>query len=99
MIATVHTLSLGNVRGNVRLRMLVALLAGLALASGPAFGQDTSSARWEGQLISRIEFDPPQQPLTAEELARILPLKQGSPLRLEDVRDAIQKLYSTGRYS
>jgi outer membrane protein assembly complex protein YaeT len=79
--------------------MLVALLAGLALASGPALGQDTSSARWEGQLISRIEFDPPQQPLTAEELARVLPLKQGSPLRLEDVRDAIQKLYSTGRYS
>jgi len=79
--------------------MLVALLAGLAPALVPAFGQDTSAARWEGRPISRIEFDPPQQPLALEELNRILPLKVSSALRLEDVRDAIQKLYSTGRFS
>ncbi len=79
--------------------MLVALLAGLAPALVPAFGQDTSTARWEGRPISRIEFDPPQQPLALEDLNRILPLKPGSALRLEDVRDAIQKLYSTGRFS
>jgi outer membrane protein assembly complex protein YaeT len=79
--------------------MLVALLAGLAPALVPAFGQDTSAARWEGRPISRIEFDPPQQPLALEELNRILPLKAGSALRLEDVGDAIQKLYSTGRFS
>ena len=79
--------------------MLVALVAGLAPAFGPAFGQDTPTARWEGRPISRIEFDPPQQPLPLEELIRLLPLKAGSSLRMEDVRDAIQKLYSTGRFS
>jgi outer membrane protein insertion porin family len=95
MITTVHALSLKN----VRLRMLVALLAGLAPALAPAFGQDTPDARWEGRAISRIEFDPPQQPLPVDELNRLLPLKAGSPLHIEDVREAIQKLYATGRYS
>jgi outer membrane protein assembly complex protein YaeT len=84
---------------NVRLRTLVALLAGLAPAFGPAFGQDISAARWEGQPISRIEFDPPQQPLTLGELTRLLPLKAGGTLRMADVREAIQKLYSTGRFA
>ena len=83
--------------------MLVALLAGLAPAFGPVFGQvagqDTTTARWEGRLISRIEFDPPQQPLTLDELTRLLPLKAGSALRMDDVRAAIQKLYSTGRFA
>ena len=81
--------------GDVRLRMLVALLAGLS----PAFGQDTLAARWEGRTVSRIEFDPPQQPLPLEELNRLLPIKAGDALRMENVRDAIQKLYATGRYS
>lgn len=95
MITTARELSLGN----VRLRMLVALLAGLAPALVPTFGQDTSTARWEGRPISRIEFDPPQQPLALDELNRLLPLKEGSTLQLDQVRDTIQKLYSTGRFS
>jgi outer membrane protein insertion porin family len=99
MISTARALSLEN----VRLRMLVALLAGLLPAFGPVFGQvlgqDTPTALWEGRPISRIEFDPSQQPLPLEELNDLLPLKQGSPLRMEDVRAAIQKLYSTGRFS
>ena len=83
--------------------MLVALLAGLAPAFGPVFGQvlgqDTATARWEGRPISRIEFDPPQQPLPLEELNRLLPIQAGHSLRMDDVRDAIQKLYSTGRFA
>ena len=79
--------------------MLVALLAGLAPAFVPAFGQDTSTARWEGRPISSIEFDPPQQPLAREELNRLLPFKTGEALHMRDVRDAIQKLYATGRFS
>ena len=79
--------------------MLVALLAGLTPAFGPAFGQGTPTASWEGRPISRIEFEPPQQPLPLEELARLVPLKAGSPLRMEDTRAAIQNLYSTGRFS
>jgi len=103
MIATVHALAHALLLKNVRLRTLVALLAGLAPAFGPVFaqvpGQDTSAGRWEGRPISRIEFDPPQQPLTLEELNRLLPLKAGSSLRMDDVRDAIQKLYATGRFA
>jgi outer membrane protein insertion porin family len=95
MITTGHARPHALLLKNVRLRMLVALLAGLT----PAFGQQTPPARWEGRLISRIEFDPPQQPLPLEELTRLLPLKAGSSLRMEDVRAAIQKLYSTGRFS
>jgi outer membrane protein insertion porin family len=103
MITTVSALSHALLLKNVRLRMLVALLAGLATAFGPLFGQepgqDTTTARWEGRPISRIEFDPPQQPLAAEELTRLLPLKAGSTLRMDDVRDAIRKLYATGRFA
>jgi outer membrane protein assembly factor BamA len=75
--------------------MLVALLAGLS----PAFGQDTLAARWEGRTVSRIEFEPQQQPLPLEELSRLLPFKAGDALRMDQVRIAIQKLYTTGRYS
>ena len=72
---------------NVQLRMLgCAARRRSFLAFVPAFGQDTSTARWEGRTISRIEFDPPQQPLTPEGLADILPLKPGTPLRMEQVR-------------
>lgn len=99
MITTVPALSHTLLLENVRLRTLVALLAGLAPAFEPAFGQDLSTGRWEGRPISRIEFDPPQQPLPAEELARLLPLKAGGTLRMDDVRGAIQKLYSTGRFA
>lgn len=95
MITTAHALSLKN----VRLRMLVALLAGLALAFAPAFGQDTPTSGWEGRPISRIEFDPAQQPMPLEELNRLLPFKVGSSLRMDDVREAIRKLYGTGRFS
>lgn len=99
MITTVHAPAHALLLNNVRLRTLVALLAGLAPAFGPAFGQDTSAARWEGRPISRIEYDPLQQPLPLEELNRLLPLKVGGLVQLEEVRDAIQKLYATGRFS
>jgi outer membrane protein assembly complex protein YaeT len=75
--------------------MLVALLAGLF----PAFGQDTLAARWEGRTVSRIEFAPPQQPLPLEELTRLLPFKAGDPLRMDDVREAIRRLYATGQFA
>ena len=56
---------------------------------------------FEGQLITRIDFDPPLpgQPLPAPELERRMALHVGSPLHLADVRNAIQELYLTGRYA
>ena len=53
----------------------------------------------EGRVISRIDFDPPDQPLPTDELERLLPLHAGSPLKMDDVRATLQKLYETGRYS
>ncbi len=85
--------------GNVRLRTLLALLAGLAPAFAPAFGQETLTARWEGRPISRIDFDPPQPPEMREELDRILPFKAGDALGADAAREAIQRLYATGRFA
>ncbi len=52
-----------------------------------------------GKSIGQIAFEPKRQPLTPDELAGILPLKKNEPLRLAAVREAIERLYATGRYS
>src|SRR5450631_2155137 len=67
-----------------------------------ATAQDAPKAapsRFEGQTIRAIRFNPPEQPITADEFSRILPLHIGSPLHLDDVRTALAKLYSTGRFA
>jgi len=56
------------------------------------------AARYEGQPIADIQYVPPEQPLTAAELANIVPLKKGAPLRLADVHAAIERLYATGAF-
>ena len=53
---------------------------------------------YEGRRIAEIQFVPPDQPLTAKELEGLLPLKKGAPLRMADVRAAIERLYATGAY-
>ena len=75
------------------LRLLLPL-ALLAAGSLPA-----QSARYEGLVVRNIRFDPVLQPLEAAELHEILPLKIGAPLRREDVRASIQRLFATGRYA
>ncbi len=69
------------------------LLAAALTGRLPAAPQD-----YEGSTISAIEFEPSLQPLPDEELATILPVKEGEPLRLADLRDALVRLYATGRY-
>ncbi|HXM46193.1 MAG TPA: POTRA domain-containing protein [Bryobacteraceae bacterium] len=54
--------------------------------------------KYEGQPIADIQFVPPEQPLTAAELANVVPLKKGAPLRLADVHAAIERLYATGAF-
>ena len=56
------------------------------------------TTKYEGRRIAGIEFIPPEQPLTAEEIDRILPLKKGAPLLQKDVRAAIERLFATGNY-
>jgi len=50
------------------------------------------------QTIADVQFVPPEQPLTPAELANIVPLSKGAPLRLADVHAAIERLYATGAY-
>lgn len=91
-----RTLSLSFVRSPVLVLSLLAAAIGL---QGDPAGSEQDSQAIEGRRIERIQFDPKEQPLPAEELAKILPLQPGAPLRAADVREAIQKLYATGRYS
>jgi outer membrane protein assembly complex protein YaeT len=54
---------------------------------------------FEGKSIADVSFEPKEQPLTFDQLADLVPLKKNTPLSLAAVRDAIGRLYATGRYS
>src|SRR5580658_2135235 len=61
--------------------------------------RDVDDVDYEGKLILNIRFSPEEQPLEASELHEILPLKMNQPLRMSDVRAAIDRLFATGRYA
>ena len=90
MVTATPALSLFNVR-------LPVLVLVLFAAVGIAPAQEPSGL--EGRTITRIDFDPPLQPLPADGLEKILPLHAGDPLHLDSLHTTIQKLYETGRYS
>ena len=54
---------------------------------------------YEGRVIGSIAFEPPGQPLTYDQLVGMLDVKQGQPLRSEDLRASIQRLYATDEYA
>src|SRR5205085_8050642 len=74
---------------------VVCVCVSLACASGADLAP---SPDYEGRPIEKVRFEPPSQPLPQEELERLVPFRQGTPLRLAEVRDAIKRLYATGRY-
>lgn len=63
-----------------------------------ASGAMAQSSAFEGRPIVDIQF-PNGQPLDPADLARILPLKKGQPLRDGDVAHAIDGLFATGRFT
>jgi outer membrane protein assembly complex protein YaeT len=79
--------------GKVRLRLAFSFIL---FAFAPMLSAQT--ARYEGQPIADIQFVPADQPLTPAELANVISLRKGSPLRMADVHSAIEKLYATGEY-
>jgi outer membrane protein insertion porin family len=87
---------LRNVRPPVLMVLPLLLGAVAALAQDSATG---GSEAFEGRMIARIDFSPSDQPLPRPELDRLLPLHVSSPLRQIDVRQALQKLFDTGRFS
>jgi outer membrane protein assembly complex protein YaeT len=67
---------------------LFLLSHGLAAADPP----------FEGQSIVSVSFDPAEQPLAQRELNEILPVKVAQEYSAAGIRDAIERLYATGRY-
>jgi len=79
--------------------LLLSLLIGVAI--GPvACGQAASpAAGYEGRVIGRIDFDPPDQPIPRALLDKLVAIHPGERLKLADVHTAIQNLYGTGRFA
>src|SRR5215216_1419980 len=78
------------------IRPILVLCCIVSVAPQPVRGEPGA---YEGKKIARILFVPREQPLEPEEIHRILPVKEQTPLHLDDVRDAIERLYATGVYS
>jgi outer membrane protein insertion porin family len=55
--------------------------------------------KYEGLEVTNIQFEPARQPLEAEDLHDLLPVKMRQPLRMEDVRASLDRLFATGRYA
>ncbi len=53
----------------------------------------------EGKRIAMVDFDPAGQPLPRDEIERLIPVHAGDSYSAAAIRAAVQKLYSTGRYS
>ncbi len=80
-----------------RLSVPFCALVLMAVAQGPELR--AQSSKFEGLPVRNIQFNPRSQPLEAEELHQILPLRMNEPLRMSTVRDSIERLFATGRYS
>jgi outer membrane protein assembly complex protein YaeT len=78
--------------------LLVLLLAAVVIAPGQS-QSPASPEDFEGRTIARIEFDPPDQPIPVDKLQQLLPFHAGSTLHRAQLREAIEKLYQTGRFS
>jgi outer membrane protein insertion porin family len=80
-------------------------LAFLLLLAGSAAAQQhrpltiEEALKYEGLPIVSIAWEPAGQPLTAVQLARKLPFQPGSIFHEQQLREAIQNLFSTGRFS
>jgi len=75
--------------------IVAVFLLGFGLTTG-ARAQDPSA--FEGQRIADVTFDPPVQPLDGRELLEILPVKRDQIYTAANIRQAIERLYATGRY-
>src|ERR1700691_1441540 len=81
--------------------LFFSLLLGIAMAP-TAQAQDglkASAAAYEGRVVGRIDFDPPDQPIPRAQLDKLVPIHPGDRLKLADVHTTIQNLYATGRFA
>lgn len=64
-----------------------------------ASAQKADPGALDSQRIAEVRFEPERQPLSKEQIARILPLQPDGSVSAEDIRGAIKRLYATGRYA
>lgn len=76
-------------------RFLMVTMVGWTSAA-PADPSDTKS--YEGQHVVDIRFSPPEQPVASSDLEQAISLKKGTPLKMSDIRESMQRLFATGRY-
>lgn len=76
---------------------LALALAASAQESPASFLRD--ALKYEGQRIVQIDFKPADQPLSRNELVRVLPFHVGDTFHERELREAIQRLYATGRFA
>ena len=57
------------------------------------------AADYEGKPVVEIRYEPPLQPILQSDLQRLMPLRDGTRLTAEAVRQTIKQLYSSGDYS
>jgi outer membrane protein assembly complex protein YaeT len=82
--------------------LLLSLLIGVAIApaqDGPQDNSKVSAAAYDGRVVGRIDFDPPDQPIARAQLDKLVPIHAGDRLKLADVHTAIQNLYDSGRFA
>jgi outer membrane protein insertion porin family len=81
-------------------RFLLAYLPSLALLlASQAATLLAQPQKYEGRTVLNVRFDPPSQPVAAEELFRILPMKRSQTFSMKVVRESIERLFATGRYT
>jgi outer membrane protein assembly complex protein YaeT len=86
------------VRASALALLIIALCAGATRASQTPASALTGNSQYEGQPVDSILFVPERQPLEPDVIKSLLPIRTGEPFRTSDAREAIQKLYATGRY-
>ncbi len=85
----------------VRQRYATALLFFLALRfTTPMRAEEQESPlSFEGRRIASIAFDPPRQPADPVQIRSLLPFHEQDPYSAAAIRLAIERLFTTGRYS
>ena len=78
--------------------LFLSLLVGVATAPAQDVPKAPAAA-YQGRVVGRIDFAPPDQPIRRAELDKLIPVHPGDRLKPGDIHAAIQNLYGTGRFA
>lgn len=69
-----------------------------APVTSPPVSASTATAALEGLTVEQIVFEPDVQPLERSVIDELIPFRTGQPFHAAQAREAIEKLFATGRY-